>query len=136
MWMFLQEKDFEIDINYPENKIRKDLRLEYIVSKDDKKIAQSSVLKAIEAQASFVDFIVIPKNAETGMHIIDVKIFDYEDLKKDVSASFHVINDKSSQLRKYFFILLFSVITIGCLVAFEIYKLSKLRGNLNKSNRE
>ena len=50
-------------------------------------IAQSKVLKAIETQASFMDFIVIPESAKPGMHIIKVKITDYEGLSEEVEAS-------------------------------------------------
>ena len=51
---------FEIEIKYPENPSRKDLRLNYEIMKDNEVIAQAKVLKAIETQASFMDFIVIP----------------------------------------------------------------------------
>ncbi len=81
---------FEIEVKYPENPSRKDLRLEYEIKKDDEIIAHSKVLKAVETQASFIDFIVIPESADDGMHIINVKISDYETLSEEVSASFHV----------------------------------------------
>ena len=73
---------FEIEVKYPENPSRKDLRLNYEIMKDGEVIAQSKVLKAVETQASFMDFIVIPESAEKGMHIIKVKIADYEDLNE------------------------------------------------------
>ncbi len=82
---------FEIEIKYPENPRRKDLRLEYQILKDDEVIAQSQVLKAVETQASFVDFIVIPESAETGLHLINIKVSDYENLSEEVSASLQVI---------------------------------------------
>ena len=55
---------FEIDIKYPENPKRKDLHLNYVVTKDNETIAQSQVLKAIETQAQFLDFIVIPESSK------------------------------------------------------------------------
>ena len=77
-------------------------------------------MKAIETQASFIDFIVIPESAETGLYIIKVKISDYEDLSKEVEASFHVIGNKSNKIKLYFFILLGVVILVGILVIINI----------------
>jgi len=54
---------FEIEVKYPENPTRKDLRLNYDILKDNAIISQAQVLKAIETQASFIDFIVIPEGA-------------------------------------------------------------------------
>ncbi len=116
---------FEVEIKYPENPSRKDLRLNYEVMKDDEIIAQAKFLKAIETQASFMDFIVVPESAESGMHIINVNIADYEDLTEEVSASFHVVSSGSSQLRLYFFILLGAIVLVGGLVSLEIRRLSK-----------
>ena len=57
---------FEIGIEYPENPSRKDLRLNYeILTQEGEVIAQSKILKAIETQASFIDYILIPESAET-----------------------------------------------------------------------
>jgi hypothetical protein len=116
---------FEIEVKYPENPSRKDLRLNYEILKDDKIIAESQVLKAIETQASFMDFIVIPESAKSGLHIIKVKITDYEGLSEEVSASFQVIKS-SSEIKKYFFILLGAVVIVGFLVVWQIFKLRKI----------
>ena len=111
---------FEIEIKYPENPSRKDLRLNYeIVDEENNIIAQSKVLKAIETQASFIDFIVIPESAETGLHIIKIKISDYEDLSEEVEASFNVVQ-RGGQLKLYFFILLGVIIIVGILVVVNI----------------
>ncbi len=112
---------FEIEVKYPENPSRKDLRLNYeILDKDENVLAQSKVLKAIETQASFIDFIVIPESAETGAHIIKVKISDYADLSEEVEASFHVISNSANQIKTYFFILLGVIILVGILVMVNI----------------
>lgn len=111
---------FEIEVKYPENPSRKDLRLEYEILKDGGVIAQSKVLKAIETQASFMDFIVIPESAEKGMHIIKIKISDYEILSEEVEASFHVTSKSGGQIKLYFFILLGVVILVGILVIVNI----------------
>ena len=111
---------FEIEVKFPENPSRQDLRLNYeIVDEDNNIIAQSKVLKAIETQASFIDFIVIPESAETGLHIIKISISDYEDLSEEVEASFHVISS-GSKLKLYFFILLGATILVGILVVVNI----------------
>ena len=116
---------FEIEVKYPENPSRKDLRLNYEILKDNKVIAESKVLKAIETQASFMDFIVIPESADSGMHIIKVKISDYEGLSEEVSASFQVIKS-GSEIKMYFFILLGAIGVVGLLVVWQIFKLRKI----------
>ena len=110
---------FEIEVKYPENPSRKDLRLNYEILKDNEIIAQSKVLKAIETQASFIDFIVIPESAEKGLHIIKVKITDYEGLSEEVSASFQVVS-AGGKIKTYFFILLGATILVGILVVINI----------------
>jgi len=96
---------FELEIKYPENPSRKDLRLNYEIKKDGEIIAQAKFLKAIETQASFMDYIVIPENSEEGLYSIDVKIQDYESLSEEVSTGFIVLA-KLNQMRIYFYILL------------------------------
>ncbi len=118
---------FEVEIKYPENPRRKDLRLNYEIKKDDEVMAQAKHLKAIETQASFMDYIVIPESTETGMYIINVVITDYEGLHEEVSASFHVVGEKGAQLRIYFFILLGVILFVGVLVVIQII-LAKRKG--------
>jgi len=119
---------FEIEVKYPENPSRKDLRLEYeITTIEGELIAQSKVLKAVETQASFVDFIIIPESAETGLHKINVVIKDYEGLEEEISASFNIIGGKSDQIKIYFFALFGFVIFLGILVIVDIFFLRKRR---------
>ena len=113
---------FEIEIKYPENPSRKDLKLNYEISNGGEVIAQAKVLKAVENQASFMDFIVIPESAESGMHIIKVKISDYESLSEEVEASFHVVSGSGGDIKTYFFILLGAVGLVGILVVVNILK--------------
>jgi hypothetical protein len=108
---------FEIEITYPENPERKDLRLDYeVLTQKGELVAQSKVLKAVETQASFMDFIVMPETAKKGLYAIKVKIADYENLSEDVEASFQVTGGSGDQLKLYFFILLGVVTLIGILV--------------------
>ena len=116
---------FEIEVKYPENPSRKDLRLNYEIMKEGEIIAQSQVLKAVETQASFMDFIVIPESAKKGLHIIKVKISDYSGLSEEVFASFQVIKS-GSETKTYFFILLGAVVVVGLLVVWQIFKLRKV----------
>ncbi|GAG37001.1 unnamed protein product [marine sediment metagenome] len=117
---------FEIEVKYPENPSRKDLRLNYeILTQDGEIIAQSKVLKAIETQASFIDFIVIPESADSGLYIINVKISDYEGLSEEVGASFQIIKS-DSEIKTYFFILLGAIGVVGLLVVWQIFKLRRL----------
>jgi hypothetical protein len=104
---------FEVDVKFPENPERKDLRLEYEISDEDGElIAQSKTLKAIETQASFIDFIVIPDNTNAGLYFIDVNVRDYEDLSEKVGASFYVLGGGGVSQRVIFWLIVFALVFI------------------------
>jgi hypothetical protein len=115
---------FELEIKYPENPSRKDLRLEYDIEKNGEIIAQSKLLKAIETQASFMDYVVIPTSAESGMYTINVKITDYADLSEEASASF-IVTAKNDYLLYYFLALFLAVVGFGVFISFEIARIKK-----------
>lgn len=112
---------FEVEIKYPENITRKDLRLEYKIIKDGKIFESKKFLKAIETQASFMDYIVIPEDMKNGLYTIDVKIDDYSKLKEDVSTSFYVVESKSKQMLMYFFIIIATIIFSAFLVGLQVF---------------
>ncbi len=116
---------FEIDIKYPENPIRKDLRLEYKITREGELIVQSKVLKAVETQASFIDFIVIPEDSKKGIYLLDVIISDYEYLREEVSTTFKVTAGKGDQTRLYFFILLGVIILMAVLIMTNLFLLTR-----------
>ena len=112
---------FEIEIKYPENPSRKDLRLEYeILTQDGDLISQAKALKAVETQASFVDFIVIPESAKGGLHIINIKVKDYESLSEEVGSSFHVKSAGADDITIYLMIILGAIVFVGILVVVSI----------------
>lgn len=115
---------FEVDIKYPENISRKDLRLEYDITKNGEIISQSKFLKAVETQASFMDYVVVPSSAEAGLYEIVVRISDYQNLDEKTSTSFNVISKDNSMLY-YFLILLGAIALFGVFVTVEIRRLSK-----------
>lgn len=110
---------FEIEIKYPENPRRKDLRLEYQIIEDGKVIASEKVLRAVETQASFLDYIVVPQSVNSGIKTLNVVIEDYETLHQEVSASFRVLKGRN-QLEAYFFILLGAILLVIVLVFIQI----------------
>jgi hypothetical protein len=117
---------FEIEVKYPENPSRKDLRLEYeILTEDGDLVSQAKALKAVETQASFIDFIVIPESADGGLHIINVKVKDYESLSEEVSSSFHVKSAGADNITLYLIIILGVVILVGILVIVNIMMTKK-----------
>lgn len=122
---------FEVDIKYPENPHRKDLRLEYRIIDNGEVIASEKVLRAIETQASFLDYIVIPQSASGGMKELNIIIADYEALHQEVSASFKVLKGEN-QLEMYFFILLGAIILVAALVIIQI--ISMKNGESNKTH--
>jgi len=117
---------FEISVKYPENPSRKDLILEYeILNTGGEMIAQSKVLKAIETQSSFIDFIVIPENTKKGFYLIKINVKDYEELNEEVGSSFHVRGGENHQVTTYFYILLFSFLIVGGLVVISLFRKKK-----------
>ena len=120
---------FEVDIKYPENYVRKDLGLEYTVFYEGDVFLQSKVLKAVETQASFLDFLIIPEGAKTGRYVLNVGVLDYEDLDEEVEASFYVIPGTFSEFKIYFFIL-FGIVVFLVLIVF--FRISIRRNKENK----
>lgn len=118
---------FEMEVKYPENASRKDLRLSYEIKEDGKVIAQSKVLKAIETQASFIDFIVIPEMAKSGLHIINVVVSDYGELSQSVSASFQVVGGAGDQLKFYLLLFLGVIFFVGLSSAVQIFVMRRVK---------
>lgn len=110
---------FEVEIKYPENSRRKDLRLEYQIIDGGDVIASEKVLRAVETQASFLDYIVVPKSARKGTHSLNVVIADYDALREEVSATFQVLGG-ADKVTTYFFILLGAIVLIGGLAMAQI----------------
>lgn len=110
---------FEIDIKYPENPSRKDLRMEYQIRRGDEVVARQNVLRAVETQVSFLDYIAIPSSEESGMYELNVTIRDYQKLHQETSATFRVRKGRD-QVITYFFILLGVTIFVALLVTAHI----------------
>ena len=104
---------FTLDIKYPENLERKDIILEYKIKDGEEIVAEAKVVKAVETQISFMDFIVIPENADSCNCNIVVKIKDYEGtLDEEVYTSFSVQSGETEKIIMYFFIILGAVILL------------------------
>jgi len=89
---------FELAIKYPENKTRKDLRLHYQIVQNGNVLTQTKVLRAIETQASFMDFITVPMQIKAGSYVLNIVIEDYEHLHKEVSVSFAITPKRNPTL--------------------------------------
>ncbi len=108
---------FELAIKYPENPTRVDLRLEYeVVSPNGEVVASAKALKAVETQASFLDFVVLPSEMELGTHKIDVYIKDYGELSEKVGSSFKVSPNRVDTLYTMIYILIGAVVFLAILV--------------------
>ena len=117
---------FETEVKWPENVGRKDLQVEYSVKdKDGNEVAYLKVLKAIETQASFMDFIVIPESAKTGKYSVGVVVSDYGSLREEASTDFRVIPNQSRRLIIYFSILLGAICVSIFLNVFGIFTKKK-----------
>lgn len=121
---------FEIGVKFPENPGRQDLRFEYKVSKDNKVVARTNVLKAVETQASFLEFIVIPEGSSKGLYTLSVGISDYKDLEEEISTTFNVIGGKENQIQFYFYTLLAVMLLVSVLIIINIIVMTKKKGYL------
>ena len=116
---------FETDIKWPENNGRKDLRIEYsVLDKDGNEVAYAKVLKAVETQASFMDFISIPESVQAGMYKINAKLSDYQNLNQEITTSFYVV-DNLDPIIKYAIIFFGIIGLIGFVVVVELFLLIK-----------
>jgi hypothetical protein len=116
---------FEVSVLYPENPVREDLHFEYdVVAENGETIAQSEVLKAVENQLSFMDYIVVPQSGASGLYNLKIKVSDYAQLNEDVSASFNVAA-QNNQLVYYFIALLVAIISVGIFIGIEIKNIVK-----------
>lgn len=115
---------FDVDLKYPENAARKDLRLTYQILSDSQVIAETKTLKAVETQMSFLDYIVIPEGTPAGPYIIQTRIEDGDVLDQVISASFSV-RKTTDEITLYFFIILSIILVIGCTVIWQIRRLQK-----------
>jgi hypothetical protein len=119
---------FETEIKWPENDMRRDLRMEYsIKNPKGEEIAYLKVLKAIETQASFMDSINIPESSKNGIYKIYLTINDYDELNQEVVASFNVRN-KTSFLNLYLPLILCFFALSAILILVELFIL------INKKN--
>jgi len=113
---------FETEVKWPENNIRKDLRVEYsIKDKNGQEIAYLKVLKAIETQASFMDSISIPESIESGTYKIYLNISDYNELNQEVAASFKIVEKPGDLFKTYLPLILGVVGLIAILVVIELF---------------
>lgn len=111
---------FTGDIKYPENTTRQDLRIKYEVLQHQKVLAESNVLKAIETQMQFLDYIVIPISIQSGSAELRMTISDYGALHNAVSASFEAV-EGNDQVRLYIFIIVMFVLCTSVASMIAIY---------------
>ena len=117
---------FEIAVKYPENPTRIDLRLTYeVVDANGNVIASSKVLKAVETQASFIDFIVLPDDMDFGMHKIDISIQDYGDLSEKVGSSFNVTKNRVDKLFTLVYVLIGAIVLLAILIVVILIRRKK-----------
>jgi len=116
---------FELTLKYPENPDRVDLRLEYkVLDSNGNLVTQSKGIKAVETQASFLEWIILPEKMDLGRHTISIDIKDYGDLSKNVQESFSVSKNRMDTLFLYIYVLSAMIIIMMGLIIFIL-----LRGN-------
>jgi hypothetical protein len=116
---------FSLTILYPENDRRQDLRIKYVVRDGDETVATDSVLKAVETQASFTDYVAIPADAKAGLYTVEADIDSYDGtLDEQVSASFQVVPSED-YAATYFYILLGTILAVGTVLFIEIRRVHR-----------
>ena len=116
---------FEIAVKYPENPTRVDLRLNYIIEKDGEVVTRAKALKAVETQASFLDYIIIPEGSPTSFHDLKIEVRDYGDLEEEVSTGFKLAERGLDRIAKYFFIIVGGMTFLGILIMIDIFRRKK-----------
>jgi len=124
-----QKAYFMIQVKYPENTERKDLRISYNVLEDGAIIASDNVLRAIETQASFAEEITVPKGAKDGLHKLVINVSDYGSLRGDASTSFYVKSEGMDKMEIYFIIMIIMMAFIALLVIYETVIKKKSAGS-------
>jgi hypothetical protein len=114
---------FEMAVKYPENPTRVDLRFVYqILDANDNVIAESKTLKAIETQASFIDYIILPDIMDFGMHKIEIQLSDYGDVAETAGASFHVTKNRLDALFTIVYALIGAVVFLLLLIVIVLLR--------------
>lgn len=113
---------FEVGINHPENQERTDLSLFYkIFNLKGELISQSKVLKSVEKEISFLDYIVIPIITKSGLHVIEVSVVEGDSVAK---SNFTIVVE-ANDVKIYFLILLGVILFVGGLLVFSLYNRRK-----------
>lgn len=114
---------FEVSVKYPENPTRIDLRLSYEIKDENGNIvAQAKALKAVETQASFIDYIVLPDKLDSGVYSIDVKINDYGDMEEVVGTTFQVSTSKEERIMTYIYVIIIGMVFLSILVTIDLLR--------------
>lgn len=117
---------YELSVLYPENPGRRDLTVTYRIQEGKATVVSGQYLRAVETQASFSDYIVIPTAAHPGLHTIEVEVSDGNDVLADVSGSFQV-NPAQDWMTIYFLILLGVIVFVGVVLFIEVLVVSRHR---------
>ncbi len=126
---------FDVEIKWPENDRRQDLRVEYQILDQGQVIASEKVLRAVETQASFLDYLVVPTSAVAGVKELRVVLETYDkSLSESISATFNVAKGEN-KLLIYFVILASAIALVVLLVIFQIVMITRTQRLLASQQR-
>ncbi len=113
---------FQIDFLYPDNQGRHDFTIAYNLAEGEAIIASAQVIKAVETQASFSDYMVVPANAGSGLHTIRISITDDHgaSIASGAADSFQVQSNYDWATIE-FFILLAAILLVGGIVVIDVH---------------
>lgn len=114
---------FQLDIQYPENQMRRDVRVEYDLVKSGELILKSKNLKAIESQTSFMDYIVVPEFAGKGEYAIKVIVTD--GVVGEGSGNF-IVTSKGDSIKLVFYAIIGLILVLSVIIGWETIRLGKL----------
>ncbi len=124
---------FDVEIKYPENTRRRDLRIEYQMFDGNTIIARENVLRAVETQASFIDYMTVPSDAKGGMKTLNIFIQTYEPVDQggvaeEISTTF-MVKRGIGGLYLYFWLILAAMAVVILLIILQLIKFRRiLRG--------
>ncbi|MBT3642749.1 hypothetical protein HN604_02240 [archaeon] len=120
---------YDVEVKYPENPLgnREDVTFTIQIISNEEVIAESKLLKAIETQISFTDYILIPETAKSGQATIKVQVENFDALSEDIQTTFYITKNSENDFKYYFKILLIVIILIGAIIIAEIYYFRKRR---------
>ncbi|MGK0209666.1 MAG: hypothetical protein ACI83O_000948 [Patescibacteria group bacterium] len=131
-----EQLHFIVDVMYPEQVGRSDLRFDYKIIQGGKVLISGQSVRAIETRMSFVDVLTIPSNAYLGNYELVVGISNSYDIDEFASTSFYLSKGQWGVTILHLFIFAGISLSLGVLLGIDIVVHRRLlfMGNARRSS--